>query len=534
MKSLVVLNASNNSFTGQIPTTFCVTTPSFAMLELSYNQFSGRIPPELGNCSKLRSFFAGHNKLSGTLPDEFFNINSLEHLSLHDNQFEGSFSSIGNLTNLVTLDLGGNGLSGDIPNSIGDLKRLEVLHLSDNSISGELPSTLSNCTNLITIDVKKNNFSGELAKVNFSTLSKLKTLDIVWNNFTGTVPESIYSCSDLVTLRLSNNQFHGQLSERIGNLKSLSFLSLFNISLTNIKSTLQILTSCRNLTILLIGKNFMHEAMPEDDIARGFENLRVLSLSDCSLSGKISRWLSKLTNLEVLLLHDNQLTGPIPDWMSNLGFLFYIDISNNHLIGEIPRALIGMPMLRTDTDAPNILEVTVYMSESLQYRMLSAFPKVLNLGNNNLTGVIPEDIGQLTALISLNLSANKLTGAIPQSICNLTSLETLDLSGNRLTGAFPTSLNDLHFLSQFNVSNNDLEGTVPFTGQLSTFPSSSFEGNPKLCGPMLAHHCGSAETDFSIKQTSNNVEKVIFAVAFGAFFVVGVLYDQMVLSRYFG
>ena len=29
-------------------------------------------------------------------------------------------------------------------------------------------------------------------------------------------------------------------------------------------------------------------------------------------------------------------------------------------------------------------------------------------------------------------------------------------------------------------------------------------------------------------------ENVIFAIAFGAFFCVGVLYDQMVLSRYFG
>jgi Leucine-rich repeat (LRR) protein len=211
----------------------------------------------------------------------------LEHLFLHNNQFEGSLIGIGNLTNLVTLDLGGNGLRGNIPEPIGELKRLEELHLDDNSMSGELPSTLSNCKNLIIIDLKSNDFSGELAKVSFSKIPNLKILDVVWNNFSGTVQESIYSCSNLTALRLSSNRFHGQLSERIDNLKSLSFV---NNSVTNITRALQILRSCRNLTTLLIGKNFMDEAVPEDDTFNGFENLQVLFINDCSLSGKIPLW----------------------------------------------------------------------------------------------------------------------------------------------------------------------------------------------------------------------------------------------------
>jgi hypothetical protein len=122
------------------------------------------------------------------------------------------------------------------------------------------------------------------------------------------------------------------------------------------------------------------------------------------------------------------------------------------------------------------------------------------------------------------LSYNDFIGPIPQLICNLTNLESPDLSSNHLTGAIPTALNNLHFPSKFNVSNNDLEGPIPTTGQLSTFPSSSFEGNPKLCGPMLARHCGSEETLLSTKQTEDKVHKVIFAIVFGAFFGVGVLY----------
>ncbi|KAF8685354.1 hypothetical protein HU200_043978 [Digitaria exilis] len=270
MKSLVTLNVSNNSFTGQIPTTFCVSSPSFAVLDLSYNQISGTIPAGLSNCSKLTSLGAGHNNLSGSLPGDLLNIALLEHLSFPNNYLEGSLGDISRLKNLVTLNLEGNGFGGDIPDSIGELKKLEEIHLGNNDMSGELPSTLINCTNLTTIDLKSNNFRGELTKVNFSNLPNLKTLDLMGNKFNGTIPESIYSCNNLIALRLSLNRFHGQLSEKIGNLKFLSFLSLVDISLTNITSAFQILKSCKNLTTLLIGLNFKHETMPQDDIIDGF------------------------------------------------------------------------------------------------------------------------------------------------------------------------------------------------------------------------------------------------------------------------
>ena len=337
------------------------------------------------------------------------------------------------------------------------------------------------------------------------------------NNFSGTIPESIYSCSNLTALRLSSNKFHGQLSKRIGNLRSLAFLSLVDISLTNITSTLQILSNCKNLTTLLLGKNFKHEAMPDDDAIDGFGNLRVLFLNDCSLSGKIPLWLSKLTNLEMLLLYNNELTGPIPDWINSLSFLFHINMYNNSLTGEIPTALMEMPMLEKEKVAPRAFELPLY-TRSKQYRMAVSFTTMLHIGRNKLTGAIPEEIGQLKALVSIDLRSNELTGAIPQSICNLSNLEALDLSGNHLTGSIPSALNNLHFLSKFNISNNDLKGPIPMNGQLSTFPSSSFDGNPKLCGPMIAHHCGSSETTVSTKATKQTDKKVIPAIAFGAFF----------------
>ncbi|CAO2037202.1 unnamed protein product [Urochloa humidicola] len=524
MNSLVALNASNNSFTGQLLSHLCSSSPALAVIALCYNQLSGRIPPGLGNCSMLKVLKAGHNALSGPLPDELFNVTSLEYLSFPNNALEGTLDGkqIINLRNLVHLDLGGNRLNGKIPDSIGELKRMEELHLNHNNMSGELPSTLANCTNLITIDLKGNNFSGELHQVNFFNLRNLKTLDLLYNNFIGTIPESIYSCSKLVALWLSNNNFYGQLSPRIGDLKYLVFLSLVSNNFTSITNTLQILKNCKNLTSLLIGTNFKGEAMPEDETIDGFQNLQVLSISDCSLSGKIPLWLSKLKNLQVLFLHTNQLTGPIPAWIKSLKSLFYLDISSNKLTGEIPTALMEMPMLTTEKTAthldPRVFELPIYKNPSLQYRRTSALPKLLKLGYNNFTGVIPQEIGQLKSLSVLNFSSNSLSGEIPLQLCNLTNLQVLDLSSNHLTGAIPSALSNLHFLSALNISYNNLEGPIPNGGQLSTFSNNSFEGNPKLCGPILLHSCGPAEAPtISTKQPSR---KAIFGIAFGAFFGV--------------
>ncbi|XBI02994.1 hypothetical protein VPH35_131471 [Triticum aestivum] len=541
MENLMALNASNNNFIGRVPAQFCNSSPSLAVLDLCFNKFSGSIPPGLGDCSKLRELKAGHNNLSGTLPDELFNATSLEYLSLQNNDLHGVLDTANmvSLRNLVTLDLGGNRFSGKIPDYIGLFKRLENLHLNDNNMSGELPYALSNCTNLITVDLKRNKLSGELTNVNFSNLPKLKTLDLDSNNLSGTVPESIYSCSNLTALRLSTNNLHGQLSSRIGNLKHLSFLSLGKNNFTNITNALQILKSSKNLSTLFIGHNFRGEILPQDETIDGFGNLQVLDIQGCQFSGRIPVWISRAANLQVLLLCGNRLTGPIPGWINSLSHLFYMDVSTNRLTGQIPLTLMEMPMLKSTENIthmnPRVFDLTVTNGPSLEYRTITSFPAVLNLRNNCLTGVIPPQIGQLKALVVLDFSFNKLSGQIPHSVCNLTNLQVLDLSSNNLAGAIPVALNALHFLSAFSISNNNLEGPIPSGGQFDTFQNSSFDRNPKLCGSALTQKCNSAEAHQPIIPSAKQADyKVAFVIAFGAFFGVGVLYDQLVLSRYFG
>ena len=85
----------------------------------------------------------------------------------------------------------------------------------------------------------------------------------------------------------------------------------------------------------------------------------------------------------------------------------------------------------------------------------------LFLSYNNLTGSIPESIGNLGSLKTLLLDGNQLTGPIPASIGNLSSLNNLSLGSNQLTGSIPASIGNLRSLEQLNLSGNQLTGTIP-------------------------------------------------------------------------
>ena len=87
--------------------------------------------------------------------------------------------------------------------------------------------------------------------------------------------------------------------------------------------------------------------------------------------------------------------------------------------------------------------------------------KTLELGDNELTGVIPAELGDLSQLEWLSLYDNELTGVIPPALGRLSQLEWLDLSGNVLIGSVPPELSQLIALRGLYLYGNQLIGSIP-------------------------------------------------------------------------
>lgn len=85
----------------------------------------------------------------------------------------------------------------------------------------------------------------------------------------------------------------------------------------------------------------------------------------------------------------------------------------------------------------------------------------LNLRANNLSGSIPSDIGNLSALTRLDLSSNRLNGEIQAALGRLSNLTHLDLSANLLSGEIPAALGNLSNLSRLSLDTNVLSGMLP-------------------------------------------------------------------------
>ncbi|KAK8685046.1 hypothetical protein V6N13_041057 [Hibiscus sabdariffa] len=132
---------------------------------------------------------------------------------------------------------------------------------------------------------------------------------------------------------------------------------------------------------------------------------------------------------------------------------------------------------------------------------------------NQLTGIIPPELGNLTSVVKINLQSNGLTGSLPGELGSLKYLQELILDRNKLQGTVPTesdssfvasvhgmkgagsNLTGLCSASQLKVvdlSYNFLVGSLPKC--LENLPSTSFQGNclqgndarqrpPKQCGP---------------------------------------------------
>jgi len=85
----------------------------------------------------------------------------------------------------------------------------------------------------------------------------------------------------------------------------------------------------------------------------------------------------------------------------------------------------------------------------------------LYLGDNQLIGSIPAEIGSLSVLQVLIADNNQLSGSIPAEIGSLSSLQRIYLGGNQLSGSIPAEIGLLSALQVLIADNNQLSGSIP-------------------------------------------------------------------------
>ena len=223
-------------------------------MTLSNNRLSGRIPPQLGSLSDLKTLTLANNQLTGEIPPELENLSKLDTLTLSGNRLTGcmpeslrsakynDFSELdlpycntsptqeshsdrralvalyeaanganwvsntnwlrdsplrewyGVITNrlgqVISLHLDNNGLEGDIPPELGNLSNLRDLNLSYSILTGDIPPELGSLSDLRLLRLNVNSLTGDFPP-ELANLSNLEGLNLGGNALTGCIPAAL-------------------------------------------------------------------------------------------------------------------------------------------------------------------------------------------------------------------------------------------------------------------------------------------------------------------------------------------------------
>jgi Leucine-rich repeat (LRR) protein len=394
-KKLTELNVQGNHLHGEIP--HYLSELPLVTVELSQNNFTGKLPEKLWESSTILEITISYNQLTGPIPESIGRLSSLQRLQIDSNYLEGPIPrSIGALRNLTNLSLWGNRLSGNIPLELFNCRNLVTLDLSSNNFSGHIPSAISHLTFLNSLNLSSNQLSsaipaeicagfGSAAHPDSEFVQHHGLLDLSYNRLTGHIPTAIKNCVMVTVLNLQGNMLSGTIPPELGELPNVTAIYLSHNTLVG----------------------------PMLPWSAPLVQLQGLFLSNNHLGGSIPAEIGQiLPKIEKLDLSSNALTGTLPKSLLRINYLTYLDISNNSLSGQIPFSC-------------------------------------------------PQEKEASSSLILFNGSSNHFSGNLDESISNFTQLSFLDIHNNSLTGSLPFSLSDLSYLNYLDLSSNDFHGPAP-------------------------------------------------------------------------
>ena len=321
---------------------------------------------------------------------------------------------------------------------------------------------------------------------------RVTELDFQENNLSGPMPPEIGNLVELTSLWLRGNRLTGTVPPELGNLTQLENLLLDDNRLWG-----ELPRSMTALTHLYLFNSLNNSGLCAPDDAEFQEWLQTIPPGFAQFHICIPESVTPdAGDLAVLTAFYNATDGDNWDdntnWLSEQPLQYWAGVTinsegrvtrlsfvGNNLSGRIPSQLgnlSALEWLRLDYN-----QLTGSIPAKLG-NLISL--EGLILADNQLSDTIPVELGNLSALEWLILDYNQLTGEIPAELGNLADLERLLLEDNQLLGAIPPELGDLDNLSYLDLSNNQLTGNIPAElGNLTSLLSLDLNTN-QLTGPI--------------------------------------------------
>ncbi|HZY82241.1 MAG TPA: leucine-rich repeat domain-containing protein [Cyclobacteriaceae bacterium] len=335
--------------------------PKLAYLVINTSPNVTELPASYGNLPSLVFLSIGESSIT-KFPETFRNASKLK--TVYVGRCPASlFESLTLFPSLEKLSLQG---TIDLPDALPLLPGVVQLGMY---VTSKFPK-IGGLTNVETVEISGSNASNMPGDI--GTLTKLKTIRLSFHRAPLTIGNELVPCVALENIYLSNN-VGITLPSRLGELKSLRVLSLFESGLEAVPGSIGGLSSLEELTISKSKVKTLPSSIGQ------LSKLKRLSVIESALE-TVPAEIGQLTDLEFLALNGNAILS-LPSSIGNLKKVSSL-VADKNKITEIPSTIGDMSFLRT-----------------------------LELNGNQLTALPTAEIKRLTRLLYLSVGNNQIPKA---------------------------------------------------------------------------------------------------------------------------
>lgn len=434
---------------------------SLTLLHAKYNNFKGEFPTEILSLNSLEMLYLSDNEIGDQLPSKLSSMNNLVFLECGNCGLKGAIPGwIGDMAKIEHIGLKGNLLTGNIPTNLLSKSTLEHIDFSEQTsrggsgLNGDLPD-FSNLPKLSELYLNKNSLSGSISADFLKNVDKSKPIkiDLRDNKIVGAVPSSALSGFSDITILLANNQI-SEIPD--------SVCDEYNSTDTSSMNQGDVKTFGCNAILCPIGYfNSLGRA------SRGMECKQCNEESYATFLGEtdcgediqkdiLNRVFADLNGPDWTLKDGWGAVDDICDWSGitcdGEKHVVEIVLDENNLQGVVPDEIFNLPKMKVLSLKQNQIDMSFSgIGKALELEQIK-------LSDNGITSV--DGIGNSKSLKSIHLTGNKLQ-SIPDEIYSMVQLESLFLNYNEISSQISTQIGQLTSLRELFLFHNKISGPIP-------------------------------------------------------------------------